>query len=171
VIYGGKTPGSMLMIMEMNLPMQGGLGAAAGKQQREEMFRAMRQQGQQPGNMNGPLNEVSSETREFTINGQKVPFEFMKGTSPGNGGATRQVVGVFPGRQGTVMLNLVQPESDFKEEEIVKMLGTIRLPDDDSDEDSGMPDEATATETTAGAGSTPAEEKEAEAQTPSESSP
>src|SRR5207245_1533410 len=83
VIYRRNgNPNAMLMIMESTQPMQGVQGAAGAKQQREQILRSIRQQqaGQQ-GGMNTEINEESSETREFTINGEKVPFEFIKGNN------------------------------------------------------------------------------------------
>ncbi|MGE5195572.1 MAG: hypothetical protein ACM3U2_24025, partial [Deltaproteobacteria bacterium] len=114
ILYGKESGGSMVMIMEMDQRMQGGQGAAGIKQQRQEMLRQMRQQqGQNAGNLNTDLNEESSETREFTITGEKVPFEFIKGTSPNGNVATRQVVGVFAGRSGTILLMVMVPESEY----------------------------------------------------------
>jgi hypothetical protein len=143
ILYGKEGSGSVVMIMEINERMQGGQGANI-KQQREQMLRQMRQQqqAQNAGNVNTEITEESSETREFTINGEKVPFEFIKGRG-GNGGATRQVVGMFAGRTGTIMVMIMTPESEYHEEAIVKMIESIRLPDDDVEsmdsEDSAMP--------------------------------
>src|SRR5262249_35057590 len=85
ILYGKEASGSMVMIMEINQQMQGAQGGANMKQQREQMLRQMRQQqqqqGQGAGNMDTEITEESSETREFTINGEKVPFEFIKGRS------------------------------------------------------------------------------------------
>ena len=129
MIYGKKGNGSMVMIMEINQPMQGAPDAATAKQQRQELLRQMRQQqAQQAGQMNTELAEVSSETREFEIGSEKVPFDFIKGTAANGGTPTRQVVGMFAGRQGTVMLMLMVPESDYDEEAVIKIIESIRLP-------------------------------------------
>ena len=54
IVYG--TPNrSMVMIIEMGTQMLGPQGQAGGKQQRDEILRQMKQQGQQPG-MNTDLN-------------------------------------------------------------------------------------------------------------------
>jgi hypothetical protein len=134
ILYGNPNKGSMLMIMEVN---QAATGAQGAKQQRDAMLQQLKQQqGQQPGNVNTDINEESSETREFTIDGEKVPFEFIKGTARG-GTASRQVVGVFQGRQGSmIMLMLMVPESDYDEAAVVRMLESIRLPGDDMDDES-----------------------------------
>ncbi len=121
--------GSMLMIMETSQPPAPG---ASPKEQREQMRQAMRQQARQQGQASDEINEQSSETREFTINGESVPFEFIKGTAPQGGVPTRQVVGVFRGREGTVMLMLMSPESEYDEATVVKMIESIRLPGDES---------------------------------------
>jgi len=169
IIYG-RQPGPMVMIMEMNEPMQGGQGAAGMKQQRQQMLRQMKQQqGQQPGNLNAEINEESSETREFTINGEKVPFEFIKGNA--NGAPSRQVVGLFPGRNATtIMFLLMAPEAEYDEAAVVKMIESIRLPAessaDESDEESDMPEHAAPKETPE-----PAHENDEPAEAPAQSSP
>jgi hypothetical protein len=145
IIYGRESSGSMVMIMEVNERMQRGQGAPDIKQQRQQILQQMRQQqqAQNSGNMNTELTEESSETREFTINGEKVPFDFVKGTAPSGGVPTRQVVGMFAGRNGTILVMVMAPESEYHEEAIVKMIESIRLPDDDADDadsdDSAMP--------------------------------
>lgn len=138
ILYGtpDKPNRPMLIIVEIDKNFLGQQGGANAKQQRQEILRQMKQQGQQSANMNTDINEESSETREFTINGEKVPFEFIKGTAAHGGVPTRQVVGVFQGRGGMVMLMLMVPESDYDEAAVVGMLESIRLPDDESDADS-----------------------------------
>jgi hypothetical protein len=148
------------------------------KQQREQMLRAMRQQqGQQPGQLNDELNEESSETREFTINGEKVPFEFIKGTGADHARAFRQVVGIFRVKAGTVMVMLMVPEGEYDEPAVVRMIESIRSPGADSDvsaDDTDMSEDVPA-----GDGNEPAAEKseplpdqpEDEAAAPSDSTP
>lgn len=139
VVYGNQQKNSILMIMEMSPQMLGGADAGNAKQQRDAMLQQLKQQqGQQPG-MNTDFKEESSETREFTIDGEKVPFEFIKGTGQG-GAPTRQVVGVFKGREGLVMLMLIVRESDFDEAAVVRMIESIRLPE--KEPDSEMIDES-----------------------------
>jgi hypothetical protein len=136
IIYGTQNSPNkpLLIIVELDKSMLGPQGSADAKQQRDEILRQMKQQGQQPG-MNTDIDQESSETREFTIDGEKVAFEFIKGTARG-GGPTRQVVGVFPGRGGIVMLMLIIPESDYDEAAIMRMLESIRLPEDGPDAES-----------------------------------
>jgi hypothetical protein len=176
IIYGkeqGGSPGAMVMIMHIDQPVPRGQGPAAAKQQRDQILRQMREQqkGQQGGNINTDLTEQSSETREFTINGEKVPFEFIKGTAANGGTPMRQVVGVFPGRSGMVMVMVMVPESEYNEEAIVKMIESIRLPADDDTADSMEDDEAMPVERPAGVTETPAEDKGNESDTSPESSP
>jgi hypothetical protein len=151
MIYGKQGGGSMVMIMEINEAMTGGQDAGSAREQRQEIMRQMRQQqGQQAASADTELDEESSETREFEINGEKVQFEFIRGKSPNGGGPVRQVVGLFPGRQGTVMLMVMVPESEYDEAAIAKMIESIRLPGDktevDAAGDSEMPEGATVLE-------------------------
>ncbi len=126
----GASDQSILMLMEMNQAGMAAKGGADAKQQRDQMLQAMRQQqGQQGGGtIKTPIHEESRESRVFTINGEKVEFDFIKGTRPVGGGAVRQVVGVFPGKEGVVMLMLLVDESEYDEAAIVKMIKSIRLP-------------------------------------------
>lgn len=174
VVYQRKgSDGSMLMIMETNQPMHG----ANTKQQREQMLQAMRQQqGQQQGHLNDELNEEKSETREFTINGEKVPFEFIKGTGADNARVFRQVVGVFRGKSGSVMVMLMVPEAEYDEPAVVRMIESIRMPCADSEDDADDMDMSDGASTgdgdePAAEKSEPAPDKEGEAAAPSESSP
>lgn len=142
IIYGKPGSQSMIMIIEINEAAQGRQGTDL-KEQRRQILRSMRQQqqgqpGGQPGNVNAEMDEESSETREFTVDGQKVPFEFIKGNSGGT--PTRQVVGILPGRQGMVMVMAMIPESDYDEELIVKMIQSIRLPAEEADDESEGPE-------------------------------
>lgn len=113
-------PNSVLVIMETNQPLAPGQDA---KQQREAMQQGMRQ-GQQMGSID--MQEESRETRQFTINGEEVPFEFIKGKA--HGVPAHKVVGIFPGKQGTVMLILMVADSDYDDEKIVNMIKSIRIP-------------------------------------------
>jgi len=122
-IYQNKAdPNSVLVIMETNQPLQPGQDA---KQQREQMLEGMRQ-GQHMGSMD--MQEESRETRNFEINGEEVPFEFIKGKA--HGVPARKVVGIFPGRKGTIMFILMVAESEYDDEKIVGMIQSIRLPGD-----------------------------------------
>ena len=128
VIYAkGEKQQSILMLMEMNKAGMAVEGGAGAKRQRDEMLEAMRQQ-QGGGKFNTAIKEESTETRVFTINGEKVEFDFIKGTRPGAAGGVRQVVGVFSGKAGVVMFMLIVDESDYDETAVVKMIKSIRLP-------------------------------------------
>lgn len=125
VMYQRKgNPNSLLMISETNQPMPPGQDP---RQHREAMLKGMRQ-GQQMGNLD--ISAEKSEEREFTINGEKVPFEFIKGSA--HGVPSRKVTGIFAGRNGTVMFILVVAESEYDEDAVVKMIGSIRFPTADT---------------------------------------
>jgi hypothetical protein len=147
----GANTQSILMLMEKNQPGMAAQGGAGAKQQRDQMLQAMRQQhGQQGGGnqFNTTINEESSETREFTVNGKKIEFDFVKGTRPGNGAKARQVVGVFPGRDGIIMLMLIVDESEYDEAAVERMIQSIRLRGEtasaESDESDDTPEEMPA---------------------------
>ena len=173
VIY--QRPGdanSMLMIMEMNQPLQPG-NQGTPKQNRDQMIRAMReQQAQQQGNMGLAINEESSETREFTISGKKVEFDFIKGTAADKVTRTRQVVGLIPGRQGNIMLTLMIPENAYDEDAITEMIESMRLPGEDFDNATEQPDGAAEAESAEKSEETrPSGEVEVDPEAAPESSP
>src|SRR5262249_9486532 len=147
-------------------PVQG----ASPQEQRKQMREAFRRQGQPSGNIDDEIDQQTSETRDFTINGESVPFEFIKGTAPNGGAPTRQVGGLFPGRNGMVMVMVMVPESEYNEDAIVKMIESIRLPPEDFAED--MDDDGTKpAEKAPGENNSPAETEGPATDTPAESSP
>ena len=157
-IYQNKAnPSFMLQIVETNQPLQPGQTA---QQQREEMVQGMRQGQQFSLNM----QEESRETREFTINGEEVPFDIIKGKT--NGVPARQILGSFSSRKGTIMLMMTIPESEYNDEKIAGMINSIRLPgeaapakaSEESDEAAGekMPEEREETENETETSSEPA---------------
>lgn len=125
-IYGTQgNDASMLLIMEMkSMP---GQGQGDARQMRDQMLQGMRQNQQQHGQQMVNVVEESSESRDFTINGQKVPFEFIKGKNAVDGTAYRQVVGVIPSGDGFIMIMLTTPESQYDEDKVVKMIESIHL--------------------------------------------
>lgn len=123
IIYqvGANNQGG-LVLMEMNQP------GADPKQVREQMLQQMRQQQSQGGGFNSNINAQSTETKIFKINGEQAEFDFIKGTRAGDATVMRQIVGTFPGKNGTVMFMLIIPDSDYDEETVVKMIMSIRVP-------------------------------------------
>lgn len=153
-IYQNKAnPAFMLVIVETNQPLPAG---KTPQQQREEMMQGMRQGQQFSLNM----QEESRETRDFTINGEEVPVDIIKGKA--NGIPARQVVGSFSTQKGTIMLLMTVAESDYDEEKIVGMLKLIRLPGDAAPSDKAESDE------TGEKKSDDAEEMESETETSTE---
>jgi hypothetical protein len=143
VVYTkGANTQSLLMLMEMNKAGMGAPGSADAKQQRDEMLQAMRQQQGGGNQFNTAINEESHETREFNVNGKKIEFDFVKGTRPGTAAKARQVVGVFPSKQGVVMLMVIVNEDEYDEESIERMIKSIRLPGEPAASDAGESDES-----------------------------
>jgi hypothetical protein len=69
------------------------------------------------------LNDEKTKTREFTISGQRVAFEFVSGNlRDGSGNQVRQVFGVFPCPKGDIVLTVVEDGADYNEARIVKMI-------------------------------------------------
>lgn len=68
----------------------------------------------------------SSETKTLTIDGQMREFTFSKCKWGDTGIDVRQVTGVFEGKQGLVLVDFVEPEELWVEEDVVKMLESIK---------------------------------------------
>ena len=110
----------MLMLMEMAMQQFG----ANAKQQEQELRKSMKQQ-----HANQGYTSSKSETREIEIRGEKVPFEFVEGTNAGTPGQekkTHMITGVFRGKRGPVMLQLMIPDEDYDEDAVMKMLQSIK---------------------------------------------
>jgi hypothetical protein len=95
---------------------------ASGANQ-QQMQQQLRMQSSQQG-MSQDITITSSETRTFTIDGQERDFLFAVGTNR-NGDAVHQVTGVFPGKNGTVMLMMVEKDDDWDEAAVVEMIESI----------------------------------------------
>jgi hypothetical protein len=117
----GQNQEGVLMLMEFGNQMMGNQ-----QQQRQQMRDALRQQ-QRGGGM-GELQAQETESREYTVKGEKVSFEFVKGTNR-QGQAMREVTGSFPTRNGVAMLMLLVPEDDYDEAAVVKMIESISEPE------------------------------------------
>lgn len=116
---GGES--GMLMLMEMGTQQFG-----VNPQQQEQELRKNMQQQQQYQN----FKSKKSEKREFEIRGEKVAFEFTEGLLdggvPDSERKVHQIQGVFKGKRGPVMLQLMLPDDKYDEEEITKMLESIK---------------------------------------------
>jgi hypothetical protein len=103
----------MLMLMQMP-------GVASDEEMRKQMEETFEKQGQRQD-----VKVRSREVRKIQINGQEYPFEFTQGVQGEDQHPVRQVIGVFPGKQGTAMLMYMCPEEDWDEEEVIEMLNSI----------------------------------------------
>jgi hypothetical protein len=113
----GGSAGGMLMLMEWTMQSMG----VDAKQQEQELRKSMQQQQGKQG-----FTPTNTETREIDIGGQTVAFEFSEGTGSGNV-KMRSVSGVFRGKRGPVMLQLVVPEDEYDEEAVMQMLKSIEV--------------------------------------------
>lgn len=110
----------MLMLMEMATQQFG----VNPQQQEQELRKSMQQQQAGQG-----FTSSKSERREIEIRRQTVPFDFVEGTTtlaPGQEKKTHMISGVFKGKRGPVMLQLMLPDEDYDEEAVMKMLQSIK---------------------------------------------
>jgi hypothetical protein len=101
-----------LTLMEMTM-------GAGQEQQEEELRKSMQQQG-----AGQQFDVTKSETRQIEIGGETIPFEFSEATQ-GEQKKFHTVSGVFPGKRGTVMLQLVIPADEYDEAAVLQMLQSI----------------------------------------------
>jgi hypothetical protein len=118
VVYQQQAGTGRLMLAEMNIPN------ADQAQQKKQMEDSMLQQQQQQGFR--ILKNQTTETREFTIRGEKVEFVFAEGTDVNTDTAVRQVTGVFPGREGMGYLMLQIDDESYDEQAVVRMIESIK---------------------------------------------
>jgi len=71
------------------------------------------------------LTITKTEEKEFTINGQKVKFDFSEGTDKSDK-KFHQVQGVFAGNKGPAFFFLQIASESYNEAEIVKMIESIK---------------------------------------------
>ena len=117
-VYQQQERTGRLMLAEMNFP------SADQAQEKKQLEDSMQQQQQQQGFR--LLNNLSTETREFTIRGETVDFEFAEGTDVSTDTAVRQITGVFPGRDGMGYLRLQIDDDSYDEEAVVRMIESIK---------------------------------------------
>ena len=92
----------------------------------EEMRRAMDQQLSQQG-MGGQeeIRIEESYTKDVEIRGEKATFTISKGVGEDSGKPRIQVMGVFKGETGAVILMLNVDAEKYTEEEVIEMLDSI----------------------------------------------
>lgn len=146
--------GSRLLLSGFEAPAPSGKSLS---EQRKEMEQAFAQPAMPFPRFEMPIDVSERSTRQLTVRGVPVEFEFNKGNSEGK--AVRQVVGAFKTPGGIGVLNLIVAEANYDEAAIVKMIESIGDPvgevevevDDDAAEMKG--DEAKP-----GTGETPPQE-------------
>lgn len=111
------SPDGSLMLMEMAMQQMG----VDVPQQQQELRKSIEQQ---PANQN--FQSSKSETREIEIRGEPIPFEFNEGTNAGQDQKIHMIRGVFRGKRGAVLLQLMIPDDDYDEDAVLEMLQSIK---------------------------------------------
>lgn len=114
-MYADQSQKSMLIL--------GSFGEAFAAQGEQQMQAQLRAQG-------GPQQENVEITerfdRQIDVRGKPVSFFFAKGKDTATGEPRIQVTGTFQGPHGTVMLMLHADEKTLDEDQIVKMIKSIK---------------------------------------------
>ncbi len=81
-------------------------------------------------NSSDELNIEEQVTREVTIDGQTIKFNFIKGTDRESQQEIRQIHGILPGKKGPILFIMSVSEETWDEEQALKMLESIEIPKD-----------------------------------------
>jgi hypothetical protein len=134
--------GSRLVLLEVNNQVLENKTLAEQRRAMEEMLKS---QGGQSDGFQMQINVDTRETRDVTVRGEPVEFEFNKGTSA-DGKPVRQVLGAFKTSGGVTLLNLIAPEESYDEVAVMKMIESIRAPVFDADDEAAGSEESTTGE-------------------------
>ena len=116
VAYKEKSDKGILMIGEFKT----GGDVKAQSEQMQMQFRQAFNNGRHGSNEQDLIVE-KRETREFTVRGSKVPFEFETGKAK-EGEEMLRVTGTFPSKGGAGVLVLMVPTEEFDEDDIATMI-------------------------------------------------
>lgn len=86
--------------------------------------------------------ESSESARNLTVLGETVTFRFVKGKSRAGGQTLRKVTGTFIAGNGFVALVYTIPDENYDEEAVVRMLESIKAPEDESADKPARPPNA-----------------------------
>ncbi|GAB4158789.1 MAG: hypothetical protein Tsb009_36030 [Planctomycetaceae bacterium] len=117
VVYQGKTAETSLMLMEVDVPPD---------QLQQNQSQDIQQKFEKQGNQTERLKEKKVTFKDIEIRGQKVRFQFTTGTAEKTGAKTHQISGTFPGNKSTVILFMQYPDKAYTDEDIMKMLKSIK---------------------------------------------
>ncbi|MFH1300314.1 MAG: hypothetical protein ABIK07_04570 [Planctomycetota bacterium] len=116
-LFEPESKQGILILMSLTVPDDGMIDM-------EKEFRSSLNNQNQNQNQR-KLDITKEEQREFTIKGKKLNFTFAEGTDEEKA-EFHQVTGVFPGKSGPAFLMLQIQASEYNEEEIVKMIESIK---------------------------------------------
>lgn len=118
-----EDPRMVIMLME-----NGFVNDPNDPNERQRMADQMRQQsGFSPVSQGG-----ATETLDVDINGETISFQVTSVNQ--NGQNQRQIIGFVPLKKGVVIVMVIVPEERYNEDELTKMLSTIREAGDSMDE-------------------------------------
>ena len=116
-IYKGAHENSSLMLAELSQDFGG---------DQEELRQEINDAASQKGQQHQQLKHRKAKSREFTVKGKTVKFEFAQGEGD-DSVVYHQVSGDFPGKGGRpAFLRLQVPAEDYDEQAILKMIESIR---------------------------------------------
>tara|TARA_R110002111_G_scaffold262875_1_gene342481 strand:- start:22996 stop:23661 length:666 start_codon:yes stop_codon:yes gene_type:complete len=116
-LFEPESKQGILILMSLTVPDDGMLDM-------EKEFRSSLNNQNQNQNQR-KLDITKEEQREFTIKGKKLNFTFAEGTDEEKT-EFHQITGVFPGKNGPAFLMLQIQSEEYNEEEIVKMIESIK---------------------------------------------
>lgn len=119
VVYGNEASGATVMLASFGKEFAGQSEA----QMQNQMEQSLRQQGFAPEDDLGPGKATE---REIQVRGKPVKFTFTTAKDPESGKQRIMVNGMVEGETGPVMIMVVADPETLSEEEIVKMIESIK---------------------------------------------
>jgi len=127
--YSNADGDAGVVLMESKFPEQPGQQGQMEmqlEQQFQEIENMYQQQSLGKFYSREKLSDTESTSRELTVRGAPVQFQFTKGKGMVSGQEMREVAGSFPSKGGRVKIIVQMPEEDYNEEEVVKMIESIK---------------------------------------------
>lgn len=122
VLYNFENGKGILMLGEFKT----GGDPKLQSEQMQTQFRQGFNNGRRGNGQDQDLVVEKRETREFTVRGAKVPFEFETGKMPNDETEILRVTGTFTSKGGAGMLMIQAPKEDLDEDEVAEIIESIR---------------------------------------------
>jgi hypothetical protein len=119
VFYADEEKHGNLMMIEFQIDIP-------DKEQREQFRKQIEDEIEQQGHRQRQFDVQEKKPHETTIHSEPAKFTIAKGVDPSNKEETWQVTGEFKGLEGPAIFVFRAPLEGYSEEQIVKMLDSMK---------------------------------------------